>query len=70
MERVGPEEWVHTYAHRAHTHDIHALAVRDSTLLSGGVDTKLCTYSTLRDFAQVRFSLFRANYCVLGVVSK
>jgi len=53
VERVGPDEWVHTYAHRAHTHDIHALAVRDSTLLSGGVDTKLCTYST-RDFAQVR----------------
>lgn len=47
------EEWVHTYAHRAHSHDVHALAVQGSFLLSGGVDSKLCTYS-VSDFAAVR----------------
>ena len=44
---------IHTYAHRAHTHDVHALAVCGDVLLSGGVDSKLCAYS-VQNFARVR----------------
>lgn len=44
---------IHTYAHRAHTHDVHALTVCGEVLLSGGVDSKLCAYS-VQNFARVR----------------
>lgn len=51
------EAWVLAASNRAHSHDLRALAVversggrggegrRSSLLVSGGVDTKLCTYS-------------------------
>lgn len=62
-------QWVYTTAHRPHTHDVHALAVCPSTvttytdgeaslstqetLLSGGIDSKLCIYS-IGDFMKSR----------------
>lgn len=65
----GHSQWVYTTAHRPHTHDVHALAVCPSTittyadgkrsvssqesLLSGGVDSKLCIYS-IGDFMKSR----------------
>ncbi|KDO35345.1 hypothetical protein SPRG_00194 [Saprolegnia parasitica CBS 223.65] len=42
----------YTYSHRAHTHDVRALAVSgnadDPLLVSGGVDTHLITYPTIK----------------------
>ncbi|CAM9226835.1 unnamed protein product [Ectocarpus fasciculatus] len=50
-------QWVYTTAHRPHTHDVHALAVSSlstqETLLSGGIDSKLCIYS-IGDFMKSR----------------
>lgn len=49
-------EWVYTSAHRPHSHDVYSLAVTTSNppcLLSGGLDTKLCSYSLL-EFARQR----------------
>jgi U3 small nucleolar RNA-associated protein 4 len=62
-------QWVYTTAHRPHTHDVHSLAVCPSsvstfkdgqrtvsaqeTLLSGGIDSKLCIYS-IGDFMKSR----------------
>ena len=51
-------KWIYTHSHRAHSHDIMALAIANEhlddsssssssskcTLLSGGLDTKICTY--------------------------
>ena len=55
--------WVYSTSHRPHSHDVFSLAVCNyispfadgfkSILLSGGMDTKLCTYS-IEEFARTR----------------
>ena len=64
---TGPPKWVMTNAQRPHTHDIKAMTMckqRDYTgcllegkeneiLCTGGIDTKLCTYS-IKDFGKFR----------------
>lgn len=58
---VAGGKWVITASNRAHSHDLTALAVvnkvdergRKVLLVSGGKDTKLCTYS-LYGFASNR----------------
>ena len=64
---TGPPKWVMTHAQRPHTHDVKAMAMciqRDPTgclqegktnevLCTGGIDTKLCTYS-IKDFGKFR----------------
>lgn len=49
----GLSEWVYSTAHRPHSHDVYSLSVANTnfnnnqttTLLSGGLDGKLCLYS-------------------------
>ena len=50
--------WFLTHAQRPHTHDVLAMAmIGDSTLATGGIDTKLVTYS-VRDFSKQRPSVW------------
>ncbi|KAJ0403081.1 hypothetical protein P43SY_009148 [Pythium insidiosum] len=47
--RVGPAEnnWAYSYSHRAHSHDVRALALSSGAhpvLVSGGIDTQLVWY--------------------------
>lgn len=57
ISEAGPADysWHYTTSHRPHSHDVNALCVCPSTnlLLSGGVDSKICTYS-LSDFSSCR----------------
>ena len=58
-----PRKWVLTNAQRPHTHDVHSVAIYyqhksrgrpgNEILCTGGVDTKLCTYSVC-DFQKRR----------------
>ncbi|CAK4203443.1 unnamed protein product [Aphanomyces euteiches] len=56
----GTNQWAYAYSHRAHTHDVRALAVSSDAsapplLVSGGVDTHLVWYNASK------FNLLRPN---------
>jgi WD40 repeat protein len=66
--------WVYSTSHNPHSHDVFALEVCNSTpssssgvggavLISGGMDTKLCSYS-VDEFARTR------PFCILPVLAK
>jgi WD40 repeat protein len=60
VEPPSPSDshWVYSTSHRPHSHDVFALAVCNTAsvgpvLISGGMDTKLCSYS-IDEFARTR----------------
>lgn len=66
--------WVYSTSHNPHSHDVFALEVCNSTpssssgvggavLISGGMDTKMCSYS-VDEFARTR------PFCILPVLAK